>query len=174
LGDDHSATSRNPSYSTSGKNDYDHINVIPNPYYADNQLERDRYSRVVLFTQLPLEASIVIYKGISPNGQSSLKNLVSGGTIKHPLAPIRTLTKNDSGGFFRWDLKDSFGLHILSGFYRAYFYNESNQFLKFVDMYIISPDDCANWQDPTGWLREDWNQIIYDSGQGQVYRKICG
>lgn len=76
------------------------INVFPNPYYAVNTEEINKYQRFVTFTHLPDRATIRIF------------NLA--GVL------VRTIEKVDVGQFQRWDLANESGLPVASGLYLAY------------------------------------------------------
>ena len=82
------------------KQDVEKINVFPNPYYAANPQEPDRFNRFVTFNHLPQHAIIRIF--------------TLGGV------QVRKLEKNDDTQFFRWDLKNEAGLPVASGMYIAY------------------------------------------------------
>ncbi len=82
------------------KQDVGKINVFPNPYYAANPQEPDRFNRFVTFNHLPQHAIIRIF--------------TLGGV------QVRKLEKNDNTQFFRWDLKNEAGLPVASGMYIAY------------------------------------------------------
>jgi len=76
------------------------INVFPNPYYAANSLEPDRFNRFVTFNHLPKHAIIRIF--------------TLGGI------QVRKIEKNDDTQFCQWDLKNETGLPVASGMYIAY------------------------------------------------------
>jgi hypothetical protein len=94
-------TTTAPSYSnTLAQEQIGQINVFPNPYYAVNTEEINKYQRFVTFTHLPDRATIRIF------------NLA--GVL------IRTIEKVDPGQFQRWDLSNESGLPVASGLYLAY------------------------------------------------------
>ena len=82
------------------KADVEKVNVFPNPYYAYNPSEPDRFTRFVTFTHLPQIATIRIF------------NLAG--------AQVRKLEKNEDSQFFKWDLKNGSGYPVASGMYIAY------------------------------------------------------
>jgi hypothetical protein len=82
------------------KSDMDRITVFPNPYYAVNSAETNRFARFVQFTNMPTEATIRIF------------NLA--GHL------VRTLHKNDAATFFKWDLVNEVNYPVASGMYIAY------------------------------------------------------
>ncbi len=82
------------------KTDIQQINVFPNPYYGVNPLEINKYQRFVTFNHLPQTATIRIF------------NLA--GQL------IRTLQKNTTDQFFRWDLNNEASLPVASGLYIVY------------------------------------------------------
>ncbi len=82
------------------KVDVEKINVFPNPYYAANPLEPDRFNRFVTFNHLPQHVIIRIF--------------TLGGV------QVRKLEKNDDSQFLQWDLQNETGLPVASGMYIAY------------------------------------------------------
>ncbi len=82
------------------KEDIKNINVFPNPYYAYNALEADRFGRFVTFTHLPEKADIRIF------------NLAG--------AQVRYLEKDDETQFMQWDLQNESQLPVGSGIYFAH------------------------------------------------------
>ncbi len=76
------------------------VGVFPNPYYAFNNAETNRFDRFVTFNNLPKNATIRIF------------NLA--GQL------VRTLQKNDDSQFTRWDLMNSRNYPVASGLYIAY------------------------------------------------------
>jgi hypothetical protein len=82
------------------KNDVKEINVFPNPYYGVNPEELNKYNRFVTFNHLPNAAKIRIF------------NLA--GQL------VRTIDKNTTDQFQRWDLLNGAGLPVASGLYIVY------------------------------------------------------
>ncbi|MFQ5583030.1 MAG: T9SS type A sorting domain-containing protein, partial [Calditrichia bacterium] len=83
------------------KDDVDKITVYPNPYYAGNPQEPDRFTQFVTFYHLPAKATIRIFD-------------VAG-------TQVRKLEKDDATTQFeRWDLKNESGLPVASGMYIAH------------------------------------------------------
>ncbi|MBI3111762.1 MAG: T9SS type A sorting domain-containing protein [Ignavibacteriales bacterium] len=76
------------------------VGVFPNPYYAFNPAETNRFVRFVTFTNLPPTVKIRIF------------NLA--GQL------VRTLDKNDPSQFLRWDLNNENHFPVASGVYVAY------------------------------------------------------
>ncbi|MBI9072397.1 MAG: T9SS type A sorting domain-containing protein [Melioribacteraceae bacterium] len=85
---------------TDAKKDVKKINVFPNPYYAVNSEELNKYNRFVTFTHLPDQAKIRIFD--------------LAGTH------VRTIEKDSDSQFERWDLSNQSGLPVASGMYIAY------------------------------------------------------
>jgi len=81
-------------------NEIKDINVFPNPYYAVNSEEINKYNRFVTFSHLPDRATIRIF------------NLAG--------VHVKTIEKNTSTQFERWDLANDSGLPVASGLYIAY------------------------------------------------------
>lgn len=79
---------------------WDRVGVYPNPYYAANAQETNRFSRFVVFNNLPKVVKIKIY------------NLA--GQL------VRTLSKDDSEQFLKWDLLNTDNFPIASGMYVAH------------------------------------------------------
>lgn len=79
------------------KADIEKINVFPNPYYATNPNEINKYERIVTINHLPERATIRIF------------NLA--GQL------IRTLEKNSPEQFMRWDLLNESRFLAPSGLY---------------------------------------------------------
>ena len=81
--------------------DVEKINVFPNPYYAANSQELNKYQHFVSFNHLPVVATIRIF------------NLA--GVL------VRTILRNDAiSQYTRWDLTNENGLPVASGLYIAY------------------------------------------------------
>jgi hypothetical protein len=76
------------------------VNVFPNPYYAFNPSETNRFVRFVTFSHLPPKATIRIF------------NLA--GQL------VRTIDKDDTGQFLQWDLNNQFNFPVASGMYIAH------------------------------------------------------
>ncbi|MEO8398512.1 MAG: T9SS type A sorting domain-containing protein [Ignavibacteriaceae bacterium] len=90
-----------PAYSADqAKEDVKKLNVFPNPYYGVNSEELNKYNRFVTFNHLPTKAKIRIF------------NLA--GVL------VKTIDKDDTGQFMRWDLANETGLPVASGLYLAY------------------------------------------------------
>jgi hypothetical protein len=73
------------------------VGVFPNPYYAFNAAETNRFQRFVTFNNLPPVAKIRIF------------NLA--GQL------VRTLDKNEPSQFYRWNLMNQSGFPVASGMY---------------------------------------------------------
>lgn len=82
------------------KADAEKVGVYPNPYYAFNPAETNRFVRFVTFNKLPAKATIRIF------------NLA--GQL------VRTLTKEDPSQFMRWDLNNENNFPVASGIYVAH------------------------------------------------------
>jgi hypothetical protein len=76
------------------------VNVFPNPYYAYNAAETNRFVRFVTFNGLPTKATIRIF------------NLA--GQL------VRTINKDDDAQFTRWDLNNADNFPVASGMYIAH------------------------------------------------------
>ncbi|HEX2868940.1 MAG TPA: T9SS type A sorting domain-containing protein [Ignavibacteriales bacterium] len=82
------------------KQDVEKINVFPNPYYAVNSQELNKYQRFVTFSHLPQTATIRIFN-------------LAGQLVK-------TIQKDSPDQFQRWDLATDSGLPVASGLYIVY------------------------------------------------------
>ncbi|MEK6572025.1 MAG: T9SS type A sorting domain-containing protein, partial [Bacteroidota bacterium] len=72
--------------------------VFPNPYYAFNAAETNRFNKFVTFNNLPPQ---VVFRVFNLAGQL-----------------VATLEKDDpSTQFFRWDLNNQAGFPVASGIY---------------------------------------------------------
>ncbi len=94
---------QSPSKSESlelAKADAEKVGVYPNPYYAFNPAETNRFVRFVTFNKLPAKATIRIF------------NLA--GQL------VRTLKKEDPTQFLRWDLNNENNFPVASGIYVAH------------------------------------------------------
>ncbi|GJQ21102.1 MAG: hypothetical protein HBSIN02_14570 [Bacteroidia bacterium] len=78
----------------------DRVGVFPNPYYAFNAAETNRFSRFVTFNNLPPKVTVRIF------------NLA--GQL------VRRLDKDDPSQFLRWDLANSANFPVASGMYVAH------------------------------------------------------
>jgi hypothetical protein len=79
------------------REDVSAINVFPNPYYAVNTQELNKYQRFVTFSHLPRKATIRVF---------NLAGIL-----------VRTLEKDTPSQFQRWDLANESGLPVGSGLY---------------------------------------------------------
>jgi hypothetical protein len=92
---------KRPDFDASiAKADVAKINVFPNPYYALNSAETNRFVRFVTFNFLPEKATIRIFN-------------VAGQLV-------RTLEKSDTSQFLRWDLNNQSNFPVASGMYIAH------------------------------------------------------
>jgi len=76
------------------------LGVFPNPYYASNPAETNRFGRFVTFNNLPKKATIRIFN-------------VAGHMVT-------TLEKDDNSQFFRWNLTNRYNFPVASGMYVAF------------------------------------------------------
>jgi hypothetical protein len=85
------------------KSEVEKINVFPNPYYALNPQETNRFVRFVTFSHLPPNCTVRIF------------NLA--GHL------VRSIAKEGAANptqFMQWDLNNQFGFPVASGIYIAY------------------------------------------------------
>ncbi len=80
--------------------DVQRINVYPNPYFADNALETNKYEHFVTFNHLPQKAVI---------------NILTLTGVR-----LRVLVKDDPSQFLKWDLTNENGAQVAAGMYVVY------------------------------------------------------
>jgi len=80
--------------------DVQKINVYPNPYFARNTLETQKYEHFVTFSHLPPKAVI---------------NILALSGVR-----VRTIVKDDPAQFLRWDLTNESGQQVAAGMYVVY------------------------------------------------------
>ena len=105
--------------------DYEMINVYPNPYYANNIQESNRFDNFVTFTHLPNVASIKIFS--------------IDGTL------VRKLDKNDTEQFHKWDLRNSSDLPVASGPYVVYIESDDMTKSKTLKLYVIQRNQLVQY-----------------------------
>ncbi len=101
LIDEFAFTAPTTTFSTAtAKSDVDKVNVFPNPYYAFNPSEPNRFERFVTINHLPQLATVRIFTltGIQ----------------------VRKLVKNDNSQFLRWNLTNESDIPVASGIYIAH------------------------------------------------------
>ena len=104
------------------------INVFPNPYYANNSQELNRFDNFVTFTHLPLKAKIRIF---------SLDGKI-----------VRDLDKDTDSQFFRWDLRNHTNLPVASGIYFAHIdmdIDDQNLGSKVLKLFIIQANQVVKY-----------------------------
>jgi len=105
--------------------DYEKINVYPNPYYATNSQEANRFDNFVTFTHLPEVATVRIYS--------------IDGTL------VRKLDKNDTEQFMRWDLRNSSDLPVASGPYIVYIESDDMANSKTLKLYVVQRNQLVQY-----------------------------
>ena len=103
------------------------VGVFPNPYYAFNAAETNRFVRFVTFNNLPPKATIRIF------------NLA--GQL------VRRLDKDDPTQFFRWDLLNSANFPVASGMYIAHLdmtLSDGSTMTKVLKFAIIQEQEILN------------------------------
>ncbi len=97
-------TPKSAASDSTAKLDLDRINVFPNPYYAFNNSETNRFDHYVTFNHLPDDESDVTIKIYSIDG-----------------VLVRKLeSKANANQYLRWDLRNSNALPVASGPYVAH------------------------------------------------------
>jgi hypothetical protein len=104
------------------------INVFPNPYYATNSLESNRFDNFVTFTHLPQNATIRIF---------SLDGKI-----------VRELDKNTDSQYFKWDLRNYTDIPVASGIYIVHIDMDiEGQGLgeKILKVFIVQPNQVIKY-----------------------------
>ena len=87
-----------------GKNAMDRVNIVPNPYYAYSEYEKNQLDNRVRIINLPKKCEISIY--------------TLSGTL------VRRLKKDETDAnhvtYVDWDLKNHAGIPVASGLYIIY------------------------------------------------------
>ncbi len=94
------STSPSTTSSTMEKASAARIGVFPNPYYAFNPSEINRFGRFVTFNNLPPKATVRIFNLAGEN--------------------VRILRKDDQSQFLQWDLTNDNSFPVASGIYLAH------------------------------------------------------
>jgi hypothetical protein len=105
--------------------DVERINVFPNPYYAFNPSEPNRFNRFVTFSHLPQNATLRIF------------NLAG--------VQIRRLEKNSDAQFLRWDLQNEDNLPVASGVYIVHIDMPDLGKEKVLKVYIIQGEEILQF-----------------------------
>ncbi len=108
--------------------DVDMINVYPNPYYAANSQETNRFDKFVTFTHLPQMATVRIF---------SLDGKI-----------VRVLDKDDTSQYLRWDLRNHRDLPVASGAYIAHIdldVDGQNLGQKVLKLFIVQPNQVVKY-----------------------------
>lgn len=104
------------------------INVFPNPYYANNSQELNRFDNFVTFTHLPQKAKIKIF---------SLDGKI-----------VRELDKNIDSQYLQWDLRNHTNLPVASGVYFAHIdmdIDDQNLGSKVLKLFIIQANQVVKY-----------------------------
>jgi hypothetical protein len=104
------------------------VGVFPNPYYAFNAAETNRFSRFVTFNNLPTKATIRIF------------NLA--GQL------VRRIDKDDPSQFVRWDLANASNFPVASGMYVAHLEltlpSDNSTVTKVLKLAVIQEQEILN------------------------------
>jgi hypothetical protein len=109
---------------TTAKGDVAKIGVFPNPYYAFNAAETNRFSRFVTFNYLPQKATLRIF------------NLA--GQL------VRRIDKDDPSQFLRWDLANTSNFPVASGIYVVHVDMPDLGTTKILKVAIIQEQEILN------------------------------
>jgi hypothetical protein len=108
----------------------DKITVYPNPYYAFNPQEPDRFTRFVTFYHLPPVTST---DGNPFATKTTIRIFDLSGVL------VRTLEKSDNSQFLRWDIRNEANLPIASGIYFAHIDMPDLGAEKILKIFIVQP-----------------------------------
>ena len=104
------------------------VNVFPNPYYAGNSQETNRFDNFVTFTHLPPKAKLRIF---------SLDGRI-----------VRELDKDTDSQFFKWNLRNHTDLPVASGVYLVHIDMDiDGQDLgeKILKVFIVQPNQVVEY-----------------------------
>jgi len=133
-----------PSYSN------EWIQAVPNPYSPTiNKSPFEKGSPIVYLTNLPQTCTIKIVKATYEK-RNPIKQTYSLEAVNE-FTSIRTIEHNSENirENIKWDLTDSYGVQVQSGFYRVFFISGDDDEINWVDLYLILDN---SWKDPTGWF----------------------
>ena len=109
------------------KSDLEMVNVFPNPYYASNEQETDRFGNFVTFTHLPDDGTDVEIKIYSIDG-----------------VLVRKLTHNSTTSqYLKWDLRNESQLPVASGPYIANVTTAYGE--KILKVYIVQRNQVVQY-----------------------------
>ncbi|MCB0266960.1 MAG: T9SS type A sorting domain-containing protein [Calditrichaeota bacterium] len=111
------------------KDEVDRINVFPNPYYAYNPEEPNRFSRFITFNHLPENVTIRIFT-------------LSG-------VQVRKLTSADKqtpeSQFLRWNLQNEANIPVASGVYIAHIDMPDLNKTKVLKLFIVQAQEILDY-----------------------------
>jgi hypothetical protein len=107
------------------KKDVEKINVFPNPYYAYNPEETNRFNRFVTFTHLPQNATLRIFS-------------LSG-------VQVRKLEKNNESQFLQWDLQNESTLPVASGVYVVHIDMPDLGMQKVIKVFVVQGAEILDY-----------------------------
>jgi hypothetical protein len=106
--------------------DVENVNVFPNPYYAFNSSEPDRFTHFVTFNHLPANATIRIFN-------------LSG-------VQVRKIERSgETSQFERWDLTNERNIPVASGMYIAHIDMPDQSKEKVLKLMIIQPQEHLDY-----------------------------
>lgn len=106
------------------KQQVEKVGVFPNPYYASNPAETNRFGRFVTFNFLPAKATIRIFN-------------IAGQLVT-------TLQKDDASQFTRWNLTNKYNFPVASGMYVAYIDMPDLGITKILKLAIIQEQELLD------------------------------
>ena len=123
-----------PSYAVSSNS----VNVFPNPYVEPDTIRRFEYFPFELtFSHLPEKATIVIVRGRWQGEPQTVHPSYGGATVRanEPWV-VTTLQKSGPGQYLRWPLTDDKRHFVPTGVYRAFYYGDGIDGVKFIDISV--------------------------------------
>jgi hypothetical protein len=93
--------------------DLDYINVVPNPYYAYDDYERNQLDNRIKITNLPLQCTVTIF---NISGTLIRQFVVDKSGIPQPRSSTSGINTDDKTSI-DWDLKNFAGIPIAGGVY---------------------------------------------------------
>ena len=107
--------------------DLENINVYPNPYYAHNPAETNRFDRFVTFNHLPQRATLRIF------------------TISGTLVRTLETDPTDDDQYLRWDLRNESNLPVASGLYVVHVDLPDFDMTKVLKVFIIQGEEILQF-----------------------------
>jgi hypothetical protein len=123
-----------PAYRTSPNS----VNAFPNPFIEPDTITQWVYSPThLVFSRIPIGSKVVIVNARWEWEKHGTGTTFGGATISSSGTQlVRTLLKVDVTRYLSWDLTDDRGFPIPTGVYRAYYFGDSVDGVKFIDIAV--------------------------------------